>query len=372
MDTPRRHKKPLLHTLPLSLLLIPPIILALLTAYTLFLHSDTNLYLLYSQCHAHSRLPSISHFPLLGPPICFLVSFFQHSASSLRSTSLLSTIFSFLSGLLTISTIESSRICNAPNILIAYPTGPWLVFDFLGGAFVWELIILPAFFHRSKEIITTSSSQNPPENGQSQERHLTNPTEILAIPIAITLGFILPSILFLTLNTPVTIMIWLFFPLWVSLIRQTLRKLFGHLLAQNERWQDTLHLESNKLFTAGMYLLPILCSVLSHVFMIWVLATQPDDRKEMTRSAIKFIVIDTFFVGLTVLYWILVEAGWQVALVMVITSVILGPGAGVCVGWIYREQHVNLGWNSVTFVAVGARRPSDDESHDSEETPLLR
>ncbi|KAJ4306046.1 hypothetical protein N0V88_000841 [Collariella sp. IMI 366227] len=222
--TPRRRPRPPLHHLSLRYLLIPPLLLALLTGVTLFLHSDTNTYMLYSQCHARSRLPWLSHIPLLGSPFCFLVSFFQEAIASVRAFGLMAVILGFVAGLLTVSTVESARVCNGPSVLIAYPTG--------------------------------------------------------------------------------------------------------------------------------------LC------------LTQPDDRKEMTRSTLKFITVDAFFVGLTVLYWILVEAGWRVVLVMVAASVVLGPGAGICIGWIYREQTVDPD-QSVTVVAVGARRDSEDAGP-SEETPLLR
>ncbi|KAK4160596.1 hypothetical protein QBC43DRAFT_270288 [Cladorrhinum sp. PSN259] len=385
--SPRRrhnpHGHPPIHTLPLSYLLIPPVLLSVLTALTLFQHSDTNIYMLYSQCHARSRLPFLSKIPVIGSPLCFITSFFQLSASSVRSSALLSTVLSFLSGLLTVSTIESSRICNSPNILIAYPTGLWLIFDLVGGAFVWELIILPAFFHRSKQIIAQShggggegeARQAAEETGggggvaESSTRHLTKTTETVAIPLAVSLGFVLPSILFLTINSPATVLIWLFFPIWVSLIRQATRKIISYALMES-KWHDTLHLESNRVALAGMYLLPIVCSVASHIFWIWSLVASQDDKKEMTRSTIKFIVIDAFFVGLTVLYWILVEAGWRVCLVVVAASVILGPGAGICLGWIYREQCLSPG--GVTVVAVGQSRRGSGDSHASEETPLLR
>ncbi|KAK3985732.1 hypothetical protein QBC44DRAFT_334483 [Cladorrhinum sp. PSN332] len=385
--------RPIIHSLNLRYLLIPPILLTVLTALVLFQHSDTNIVMLYSQCHARSRLPFLSQkIPLLGPPLCFLVSFFQLSAASLRSSALLSIILSFLSGLLTVSTVESSRICNAPSILIAYPTGPWLIFDLIGGAFVWELVILPAFFHRSREIIIASRkdpaaaaaaaagpAQDSSRRGETRTtRHLTKTAETVAIPLAVAIGFVLPSVLFLTVDdSPATVLVWLLFPVWVSLIRQAVRKVLGRLSlaleAERWQWQETLHLESNKLALVGMYAVPIACSVASHIFLIWSL-TQQDDRKEMTRSTVKFIVIDAFFVGLTVLYWIFVEAGWQVALVMVVTSVVLGPGAGISLAWIYREQTFSPDRGSVTVVAVGAPRGSDDDSSSrpSEHTPLLR
>ncbi|KAK0702578.1 hypothetical protein B0T21DRAFT_299768 [Apiosordaria backusii] len=379
----RSRQNNLVHTLSLRYLLIVPILLAIATAIVLFQHSDTNIYMLYSQCHARSRIPWLSHIPLLGTPSCFLVSFFGEAAASLRSSAILSVIFSFLAGLLTVSTVEAARICNAPSILIAYPTGLWLIFDLIGGAFVWELIIIPAFFHRSREIITSRrqdlpTSDIPPADPTFGEtmRHLTKTSETIAIPFAVALGFVAPSILMLAHTSPVTVLLWLFFPLWTALFRQSARKLTTlSLVRLNGSWQESLHLESSTLGLVRVYLLPIFCSVASHIFLLWSLS-QSDDRKEMTRSTLKFITIDAFFVGLTVLYWILVEAGWRVAAVMVLTSVILGPGAGICLGWIYREAMLNLtgaAGSGVTVVAVGAdprRRGSGSEA--GEETPLLR
>ncbi|KAK4463015.1 hypothetical protein QBC42DRAFT_199892 [Cladorrhinum samala] len=378
MDRPPR-ARPIVHDLSLRYLVVPPVILAALTAAVLFQHSDTNIYMLYSQCHARSRLPSLTgNLPLLGSPLCFVVSFFQESAASLRSSALLAVIFSFLSGLLTVSTVEAARVCNKPNPLIAYPTGSWLIFDLVGGAFVWELLFLPAFFHRSREIINSRRAGEPsglpagaadPTFGESM-RHLAGTAEAVAIPAAVALGFVVPSVLLLTLDSAATAAAWLLFPIWVSLIRQAVRKALGLVVRAGESWRETLHLESSRVALVGMYAVPVACSVLAQAFLVWNLTARPDDRKEMTRATVKFIAIDAFFVGLTVLYWILVEAGWRVALVMAAASAVLGPGAGISLGWIYREQTVNPD-RSVTVVAVGAPRGSDD-GHTSEETPLLR
>ena len=155
-------------------------------------------------------------------------------------------------------------------------------------------------------------------------------------------------------------------PVWVSLIRQVVRKA---VLFLQEEWHGSFHLESSRLAMAGMYLVPIICSVLSHGLLFWSMA-QADDRKEMTRATIKCIVIDVFFIALTVLYWLFVEAGWRPALLMIGCSVLLGPGAGICIGWIYREQNGDPD-RSVTVVAVGGRA-SSREGSPSEETPLLR
>ncbi|KAK3309208.1 uncharacterized protein B0T15DRAFT_133737 [Chaetomium strumarium] len=373
MDLPARRPRPAVHAFSFRYLLVVPVLLSILTGYVLFIHSDTNIYMLYSQCHARSRIPWLSDIPLLGSPACFLVSFFQEAIASARAFGLMAVILSFFASLLTVSTIEAARICNSPSMLIAYPTGAWLVFNLIGGAIVWELVIIPAFVHRSREIIAARKQGGPqqlsgladPTFGETM-RHLARVAETLAIPVAVAIGYVVPSLLMLVLDAPMAVLAWLFFPVWVSLVRQTVRRV---VLWLREEWNVSLHLESNRPALLAVYFLPIACSVLAHAHFIWTM-TQPDDRKEMTRATLKFITIDAFFVGLTVLYWVFIEAGWKVALVMVGGSVLLGPGAGVCIGWIYREQMVDLD-RSVTVVVVGAQRDNGGASP-SEQTPLLR
>ncbi|AEO55795.1 hypothetical protein MYCTH_2299980 [Thermothelomyces thermophilus ATCC 42464] len=388
MDSPTRRRRPAVHRFSLRYLLVVPVLLAVLTGCVLFVHGDTNIYMLYSQCHARSRLPWLSRLPVLGGPACFLVSFFGEAVASARAAGLMAAVLSFVAGLLTVSTVEAARICNAPSRLIACPTAPWLVFDLVGGAFVWQLVIIPAFFRRTRDIIAARKQQGggggpqplsgptDPTFGEAM-RHLASPAEAVAIPVAVALGFVLPALLMLLLARPAAVLVWLFFPVWVSLVRRLARRAALMLMAR-QGWRrrgshgssgSSLHLESSRPALLAVYALPVACSVLSHALFIWTL-TQPDDRKEMTRSALKFITINIFFVGLTVLYWILVEAGWRVALVMVVASIVLGPGAGVCLGWVYREKTVDLD-RTVTVVAVGSRRQSGD-ADPSEETPLLR
>ncbi|KAM7212356.1 hypothetical protein V8F06_012261 [Rhypophila decipiens] len=394
-----------IHRLSLKYLVIPPIIFAILTGFVMFAHSDTNMAMLYSQCHARARLPFISkNIPLLGAPICFLVSFFQEAlASTHKTVPLMSGVLSFVGGLLTVSMVESSRICNQPNILIAYPTGAWLIFNLVGGALVWELVIIPAFFKRSREIILARrsgitggadlSGPTDPNFGQAM-RHLDKVAEIVAIPLAVGIGYVLPSALMVflpdnrnDLTKPISIIVWLLFPVWVSLIRQAAHKIIVTIPAKylpsaftttDESDTTTVaksfHLESNPLALGMMYGIPILTSVLSHGLFIYSLF-QTDDRKEMTRATIKFVVINMFFIGLTTLYWIFVETGWRLTAVMIVASLVFGPGAGICIGWIYRESTVDPD-RSVTVVAVGARRANGQRdgssSPASEETPLLR
>ncbi|KAF4998254.1 hypothetical protein FGRMN_3303 [Fusarium graminum] len=349
-----RWKAPI-HRFSYRSLIIPPILLAAATIVALFLHSDVNAALLWSQCHSHSRIPGISRVPVLGTPLCYIISFFRAALHSLRSSAVMAVVLAFLGSLLTVSTVEAARICNAPNVLIAYPTGPWLVFDLVGGAVVWELVIIPAFLHRTKSIL--NSRKRNDGNGDIQHiftsRHLPD-SELVAIPISVALGFFLPSILMLFYTTPATIGIWLFFPIYVTIIRQITRKI---VTAVKRASPVNIHLASNGRSLLFVYLLPIICSVLAHVFFIWSL-TQHDDRKEMTRSTIVFIEVDTQFIFWTVLYWMLVEVGWRVPLTTVILSLIIGPGAGTCVGWMYREKLIHHDNEQ----DENAAQPADEES----------
>ncbi|KAF4451478.1 hypothetical protein F53441_5570 [Fusarium austroafricanum] len=356
-----RWKAPI-HHYSYRALIIPPILLAAATIVALFIHSDVNFALLWSQCHSHARLPGISRIPGLGTPLCYLISFFRAALHSLRSRAVMGVVLAFIGGLLTVSTVEAARICNAPNVLIAYPTGPWLVFDLVGGAVVWELVIIPAFLHRARSVLNAQKRDDG--NGGIRQiftsRHLPD-SDLVAIPISVALGYFVPSFLMWFYTTPETIGVWLFFPIYVEVIRQIIR----HVIFALRRVDPTLvHLGSNRWSLLFVYLLPTICSVVAHVFFIWSI-TQPDDRKEMTRSISVFIEVNAQFIFWTVLYWMLVEVGWRVPFTTVITSVVFGPGAGTCVGWIYREKLIHHG-DEGEVEDETAGQTAD------EETPLLQ
>ncbi|KAM5344739.1 hypothetical protein ACJ41O_010601 [Fusarium nematophilum] len=353
-----------IHRFPFRYLIITPILLSIATIAALFIHSDVNAALLWSQCHSRSLLPGLSRIPGLGTPLCYLVSFFRAALGSLRSSAVMAVVLAFVGGLLTVSTVEAARVCNAPNVLIAYPTGPWLVFDLVGGAVVWELVIIPAFLHRARGVLTERRRRAEEEDGDDEtpdltSRHLPD-SELVAIPVSVALGYFVPSFLMLFFTTPATIGIWLFFPVYVSLIRQATRKI----ISIYKRADPTaVHLASDRRSLLFVYALPIVCSILAHAFVIWSL-TQPDDRREMTKSTIVFIEVDTQFIFWTVLYWMLVEVGWRVPLATVVTAAVVGPGAGTCIGWIYREHLIHHDEDN--------EEDERSSSGSDEETPLLQ
>ncbi|CAI4210268.1 unnamed protein product [Parascedosporium putredinis] len=259
-------------------LIIVPVVLAVATAATLFIHSDYNL----------------------------------AAVTSGRAFAVMAEILSFVAGLLTVYTVEGARICNAPNVLIAYPTGPLLIFNMIGGAFIWQLLIIPAFFHRARAILKARGDARRDDEAEAV-RALVPPAKRF---LAATISSISSS------TTPDEV--------------------------------RSLHLESHRASLALVY-------------------AAPDDRLMMTRKTLGFIEIDIVFTGFTVLYWLLVEAGWQVVAVMLGVSVVLGPGAGICAGWVYREGS----WHEIFGRGLGRHSSSlgqgaeEREGGADEQTPLL-
>ncbi|KAG5932451.1 hypothetical protein E4U60_005245 [Claviceps pazoutovae] len=356
-------RRPAQHLPLIPHLLIVPILLAIATIISLFVHSDVNAALLWSQCHAHSILSPLSRLPVIGTPACFRVSFLLAALDSLRSKAVLSVVLAFIGALLTVSTVESARRVNAGNRTVSRPTLPWLVYTLVGGALVWQLVIVPAFMVAAKmwpmslrdsglrRGDTRRGGRHGDEDEGEHEGHEDEDddeheheikyrevaqTEVIAIPLAVALGFYVPSLLMLAASSPVTISTWLFFPVYVSLLRQVTR----YILSKMARFRaaPSCHLESHTESVLCVYALPVLASVLAHGFCLVVSLTQPDDRKELTRSTVRFIEIDYEYIGLTLLYWVFVEVGWRTPLVIAGSSVLLGPGAGTALGWLYREK----------------------------------
>lgn len=364
---------PLVLTARMRTLMIVPVFLAIATGVVLFAHSDVNTPMLWSQCHAHARIPGLSRIPVLGTPLCYIVSFFQAALDSARTRAVMAVILSFVGALLTVCTAESARGCNRPARLVANPTAGWMLFNLLGGAIVWQLLIVPAQIQRLRNIFVAQKDDSRDDEeevggaelealGIDLDRNLAG-SEVFAIPISVAAGFYVPSILMLVYNSPATIGVWLFFPLYVSLVRQAVR--YGVQRAWDHTAERNVHLETHRRSLLAVYGVPLLSSLLSHAGIIYNL-TRPDDRKEMTRSTVSFIEIDFTFIGATVLYWVFVETNWRVPASMVGLSALLGPGAGTLGGWLLRERAIERELGALIDTVA-----DDDSGEPSEQTPLL-
>jgi len=361
----------LIHRLSPFFISIPLLILFISTVFLLFLSSNDNVAAIWLQCSPTTPtglLPPVSRIPLIGQPLCFLISFFGYAVASSRAFAVMSVILSFVGALLTVSTVESARIYNSPSFLIRNPTLPWLFFNLAGGAVAWQIIIVPAFISRSRRAhhIQSSASPrflsegNPSSTGQSasspevidardpnrgsEKRHLHSSAEIYAIPLSIIIGYVVPSAAMLFATSPTSIAIWLFFPLWVSLARHAIRRILILLpifpqFTNDE--SDTHHLESFNFSLAVVYAVPVLLSIISQV-IIFNNLLDTDDGSPTTRAVLGFIEIDFSAIALTVFYWLLLEAGWKILGIALVCCFISGPGAGLVVGWIMREEREKM------------------------------
>ncbi|KAF7530999.1 hypothetical protein G7054_g9297 [Neopestalotiopsis clavispora] len=365
---PKRTHRPLILRLRLPWLLVVPSLLAVLAVAMVILHSGYDVPALYSQCRAHARMQDLSRIHVIGPPSCFLVSFFQFANASVRSFARMAVILSFVAALLSVSLVESARLCNKPSRVISKPTIPWIVFNLIGGALVWDFVIIPSFLRRAKDVQAARESaraerlREDDSNLDREVRCLSSQVEAWAIPIAVAVGFVVPSIAMLVLNHPISIAVWLFFPLEVAAIRYAVKVVGVNSVVDPEPY----HLESRRWASVGVYAVPVLCSVLSHGLLIWNLFS-PDDSREMTRATIRIIQIDAVIIVFTVLYWILVEAGVLVSLAFIVLSVLLGPGAGLSAAWVLREK-------AIERYPDGKEEDHGSSEHagSNEQTPLLQ
>ncbi|KAI0129991.1 hypothetical protein BJ170DRAFT_296159 [Xylariales sp. AK1849] len=364
----KKPHRPLVQRLRLPWLLIVPVLLAVTSIVLLFIHGDLNIPALYSQCRAHSRLHGLSRIPVIGPPCCFLISFFYFANASARSFACMSVILSFIAALLTTNLVESARLSNKPSWVISKPTVPWLVFNLIGGALVWDLVIVPSFLKRAKDVQRARESavaermREVDSEIDREIRRLSSQVEVWAIPIAVVLGFVVPSVAMLVLNNPVSIAVWLFFPLWIFVVRYFVKVVGVNAVADPEPYR----LETQRWPLVGMYAVPVVCSVLAHGLLIWNIFS-PDDRRELTRLALRFVEIDVLIIAVTMLYLVLVEAGVIVAGAFIGLSILLGPGAGLSAAWILREKAIERYPDGKEDTEGNPEQGRNDE-----ETPLLR
>ncbi|KAI0392843.1 hypothetical protein F5Y17DRAFT_338532 [Xylariaceae sp. FL0594] len=390
--------KPLLHQLRLPYLLIPPALLFVGAVLTLLFHGDVNATLLYSQCHARSRLPGLSRVPVLGAPACFLVSFFSLAAASTRAVAQMSAVLAFVAALLTVSLVEAARPCNRPSRTVRSPALAWLVTNLGAGALAWDVWIVPEYLRRAKRVVVERAKQDAlrafgaveagegggtvggldPEERVRIERSFITSAEVYAIPVSVLVGFIVPSILMLFLSDAagvvVVVAVWLFYPVWVALIRWLVELAAVRFVLRDN---GPLHLESSAPSVVLVYAVPFLCSLFAHGFLIFNVLFSRDDSREMTRMALRYVAINFAYLAATVLYWVFVEAGPVPAVVLVASSLIFGPGAALCIAWSVREKVICAGIldeGEEDGTMLGDEEEDDDDDDAStvhENTPLL-
>jgi hypothetical protein len=174
--------------------------------------------------------------------------------------------------------------------------------------------------------------------------YLDNIAEKCAAPISVILGYVLPSLSLLFYTSPTTILIWLFFPLYVGTARAVvLWALKGYASRTVKGRIQTLHIGSSPDALVMVYGPAVILSVASHVWIIYRFFFVENDATPISHAALRFIEIDVVAMGATMAYWLMIEAGSRVMAAFILSSVMAGPGAGLCIAWILREGVVETG-----------------------------
>lgn len=216
----------------------------------------------------------------------------------------------------------------------------WLLYQLAAGALAWQAIIIPAFLKHEQQ------QQQRPGKPTTTRSH-----ENIAIPAGVALGLLVPSTLMLLRPTSAaTVLVWLFFPLWVASTRRVVLWVLNHLVLgapqpSSPSWVNIVP-----------YIIPILYSAVAHVLLVEdILYPSSSSTHEQeaaagrarTRSAVLLLEIDHLAIFLAFLYWVrartalilttkktLVPSTTRPVLVTLAATLLLGPGAGVCLGWL--------------------------------------
>ena len=345
-------------------LLAPLAVLAAFSAYALFMTSDPKVQAVFERCLAGDNEDSVWYVKpatVAATPICCLASFFEAALGSTRSKIIMAEILSYAGALLMVMTLESARPRNQRNRIIANPTTPWLVFNLAGGALIWQLVIIPAFLHHEKKNTQLLRPQNqsdghdidaPSEgvksltndspanrdkdtNIQNYSEVAVSVNEIRAISLAVSIGYYFPSTLMLYRPCYSTIVVWHFFPIYIMVLRRTLRVWSSTSLTTTATEREHQRpITSPKLL---LYSIPMGCSFVAHVALLHHMAFIHDDNSTTTRATLRLIQLDIALIGLTIMYWMTMVRGIRSVFINLIVGCVIGPGAALCLTWILHD-----------------------------------
>ncbi|KAK0243036.1 hypothetical protein EDD85DRAFT_313709 [Armillaria nabsnona] len=333
-------------------ILIFPLTIVLVSGFAMSTVSS-DLAGLTSSCAKTNGGPFHIFGPMLGQFLCVIVTFFKLILSDPEGFLFLAVFLSFVAGLVTIVCLESSRVANQAHRVIKYPTPALMMANIVGGLVVFPLVVCPAFLLKSQNkqrlerLVPTVTAEGASVISETTpliralhltDRHVLSAAEMYSVPLSVFLGFIVPSItLFLHPDNEVLIELWQLFPVYVAILRYISRTVLlrtvPHLCVNN------IHVESDNVELLYVYGAPSVVSLLTHLLYVWHAVVPssgvPDPQ---VHAALHVLVMDFWAIVLTMLYRLWFEGGIRLATTALSASLIAGPGAGICVGWIMREE----------------------------------
>ncbi|KAI1339408.1 hypothetical protein F5Y15DRAFT_382451 [Xylariaceae sp. FL0016] len=295
---------------------------------------------------------------------CFFSAFWKQLLATEISSAFVASFLALVTALLNISNIEASRVCNQPSTILTRPVWIWIAVNAVTGAVVSPTVLIANIKrhqdHRRQStgaskrrriqerdenrplinsvssipVSTSNSTTIDPSAPESHERELVSDSRSYIIPISVVLGFIVPSIALVLKPDPLIAGLWNLFPIAIYIIGSLALKLVPD-------GQGFRHAESHWGSSARLYSIPILLSLSAHVYLVscW-LTTSEEGWAEL--PAVKLMVTNFWTICATYLYWIFIESSPATAVLTVLTAILAGPGAGVSIGWVLKEQRMVL------------------------------
>lgn len=350
-------RKRLIDRCSFPVLLVVPVLTACAALYFMARH-QSGLEHLGDACHSRNGFAAIP---------CTFTRFFDVTLAHPHGFAFLAVFFALVASLLNITYLESLRLTNQPSRVICRPLLPWMITNVASGAVAVPLLLFPAAAIRSRDSQRTDCPADAgecdrlshPDYG-THRRRIPVAADMHAVPVAVGLGFVAPSVLLMFRPETTVIMLWNLFPLYVSVIWHAVRHVIMAVerVTGAHRWRKQRSSPAPSPSTSDLplssdisswrvlllaYGLPSIISAFSHILFIYMRLSRSEGVEGIAQDTLGVLHADFWAIIVTMIYWLAVESSLGVAALAVLAGLVGGPGAGLSVGWALREAVLGHG-----------------------------
>lgn len=276
-------------------------------------------------------------------PWCFLVNVFTHAMHDSFGYELSWILLFFFGSVLTVMLVEGSR--TGANWIMSCVSLWGFAANMIGISVTLPLLWVPAFYYCYSDNLTSVQAD-------------IRSSRLYAALIAIVMCYLLPTMLMLFGTTPYSLMesdiiaLWQLAPLLLSPAQHMATWIFDQTSATDKRkatWvlyfligvfnAMVFYAACVRLYSKGMLNLTTLID----------LATLYKDKVDLTSLALEplgkigathVFLLDTLVTFGACCIWATLENGCKGMLVLLLSSILAGPGTGLCVYAVYREENM--------------------------------
>ncbi|KAI7885174.1 hypothetical protein K492DRAFT_204231 [Lichtheimia hyalospora FSU 10163] len=276
-------------------------------------------------------------------PLCFLVNVFTHAMHDSFGYELGWILLSFFGSVLTVMLVEGSRI--GANWIISCVSLWGFTANMIGISIMQPLLWVPAFYYCYGDNITSTQSS-------------ISPSRLYAALIAIVTCYLLPTLFMLFGTTPYSSMesnviaLWQLAPLLLSPTHHMATWIFDKTSATDKRkavWRlyFLIGVFNAVIFYAACVRLK--SKGLLNLTTVIDFVTLYDNKIDLTLltleqlgkiGATHVFLLDTIVTFGACCIWAALENGYQGVVVLLLSSILAGPGTGLCVYAVYREENM--------------------------------